>query len=359
LQKPASASGLLVDLVQTELRGPKSADALILLGPRSAIRDDIPPEALDKFPAAIPGLFYLQFQPRLPLRAGQMPGPLGRNGGPPSMGRPSLAGQAADGSATRGAATSPGWPDSIEKLVGRLKGKTIPVLTPHDFTDAIRRIDAATGRTSVPGELYEGDTRLDGRRLMDYSFSVPREESRYRVKAQKEWVIAGYTGRLLVDPQTAGLVRLAVRTQELPAETHACETDTTMEYGLVQLGGGDYLLPKATRQRFIGRDGSEAQNSVAFSACREYQAESKLTFHPGVEPGGATRGGVQGTAWDLPTGLPVTVELMAAIQGDRVAARRDFLVGWGKQVRRRRYRQCSAQRTDQHGHVWGIPDGRI
>jgi hypothetical protein len=90
--------------------------------------------------------------------------------------------------------------------------------------------------------VYEGDTTLDGRRLMDYSFSVTREESRYRVKAKKEWVIAGYTGRLLVDPGTAELARLAVRTQELPAATNACETDTTMEYGIVQLGGGDYLL---------------------------------------------------------------------------------------------------------------------
>jgi hypothetical protein len=168
--------------------------------------------------------------------------------------------------------------------------------------------------------VYEGDTTLDGRRLMDYSFSVPREDSHYRVKAKKEWVIAGYTGRLLVDPQTAGLVRLAVRTAELPAATNACETDTTMEYGLVQLGGGDYLLPKATRQRFIGRDGSEAENSVAFSACREYQAESKLTFGTGPEPAGATRGGARSTAPDLPTGLPVTVELMAAIHFDTAAA---------------------------------------
>jgi hypothetical protein len=134
LQKRASASGLLVDLVQAELRGPKSPDALILLGPRSPIRDDISPEALDKFPPAIPGLFYLQYQPRLPPHAGSMPGPMGQHGDPLSMA--SLAFR--DG------------PDSIEKLLGRLKGKTIAVRTAHDFADAIRHIEAGIGRTAVP-----------------------------------------------------------------------------------------------------------------------------------------------------------------------------------------------------------------
>jgi hypothetical protein len=148
---------------------------------------------------------------------------------------------------------------------------------------------------------------------------VPREESLYRVRAQKEWVITGYTGRLLVDPRTAVLARFSVRTEELPAATNLCETETKMEYGIVQLGGGDYLLPKATRQRFIGRDGSESENSLAFSACREYQAESKLTFGAGLEAAGATRGGAP-EAWDLPTGLPVTMELMSTIQGDQAAA---------------------------------------
>lgn len=150
LQKRASPSGLLADLVQAELRGDKSSDALILLGPRSPTHDDIPPETLDQFPATIPGLYYLQYQTRLPLRAGPAPVPPG----PPSMGRdgPLRAGRSADGSFKRGSLTPPGWPDSIEKLLGRLKGKTIAIRTPHDFADAIRHIEAGIGRTGVTEE---------------------------------------------------------------------------------------------------------------------------------------------------------------------------------------------------------------
>jgi hypothetical protein len=92
-----------------------------------------------------------------------------------------------------------------------------------------------------------------------------------------------------------------------------------LDYGIVQLGGGDYLLPKVTRQRFIGRDGSEAENTLSFSACREYQAESKVAFGGGGLASGG-QGGIPLAALDLPAGLPVTVELLTAVRFGQAAA---------------------------------------
>ena len=94
-------------------------------------------------------------------------------------------------------------------------------------------------------------------------------------------IITGYTGTLLVDPRTGGRVRCNVRTEELPPSTGTCETDTSLEYGLVALGGNDYLLPAKTVQTFVGRDGSEDENRIAFASCREYRAASTLTFGEG------------------------------------------------------------------------------
>jgi len=182
-----------------------------------------------------------------------------------------------------------------------------------------------------PEFVFEGDTMLhagldggldaglDVRRMMEYSFSVPQEESHYRVKAGKEWVITGYTGSLLVDPKTSELVRLTVRTEELPPETGTCETKTTLEYGMVPLDGVDYFLPKTTHQRFIGRDGSEGENAVTFAACREYRGESTLTFGDKL-PAPGIAGGSAPLPDGLPAGLPFTVELTTAIQADRSAA---------------------------------------
>jgi hypothetical protein len=179
--------------------------------------------------------------------------------------------------------------------------------------------------TRNPRFVFEGQTMADVRRVFEYSFAVSREQSHYRVKARGDWVVTGYTGSLLVDPETAELVRLSVRTDELPPATSLCESQSTLEFGMVRLSAYDYLLPRMTRQRFIGRDGGEHENTVTFSACREYLGESVVTFG-GMAP--AAGGGARqpAKALELPAGLPVTIELITAIDpesaaGDRIQGR--------------------------------------
>jgi hypothetical protein len=171
-----------------------------------------------------------------------------------------------------------------------------------------------------PQYFYEGPTTVEGREALRYSFIVPREESSYRVKGHREWVVTGYTATLFVDPKSAELISLELRTDELPAATDMCETDTSMQYEVVRLGAGDYLLPKIARQLFISRDGAEAENTMGFSACREYQAESRVDFGERSGQSAERRGGAGATALDLPPGLPVTIELTAAVDGQQAAA---------------------------------------
>jgi hypothetical protein len=155
---------------------------------------------------------------------------------------------------------------------------------------------------------------------------VPVDRSRYRVKAQNHWVFTGYTRTILADPTTAELVRLTVRTDELPSETGSCEDDTELEYNMVRLGSGDYLLPKMTHQRFIMRDGSEGENTIEFSACRDFRGESTVDFSAKPADFRSLRSGP--AKLDIPPGLPVTVELTSppvvseqAAAGDRIDGR--------------------------------------
>jgi hypothetical protein len=170
-----------------------------------------------------------------------------------------------------------------------------------------------------PHFVFEGDTALDARTMMEYSFSVPREQSHYRVKGHNEWIITGYTGTLLVDPRTAELTRMTVRTDELPEETGMCETDTTLRYGIVPIGGMDYLLPVATTQRFIGRNGSESENKLDFSSCREYRGESSIAFGD-LRPPGELDPAHPARSLDIPAGLQLTIEVMNEITAAKSAA---------------------------------------
>jgi hypothetical protein len=177
-----------------------------------------------------------------------------------------------------------------------------------------------------PKYIFDGESTADGRRLFEYSFAVPKEHSHYRIKARNDWVITGYTGSLLVDAKSAELVKLIVRTEELPPATNSCEIDTTLEFSVVHLSGSEYLLPKVAHQRFIGRDGFEGENTMSFSACRDFRAESKVEFDAAAEAGGPSST-TPAAPPDLPAGLPVTVELTTAVRfsdaaaGDRIEGR--------------------------------------
>jgi hypothetical protein len=169
-----------------------------------------------------------------------------------------------------------------------------------------------------PKYVFDGETKVEGRRLFAYSFAVPKDHSHYRFKAHRDWVITGYSGNLLVDPKTAELVRLTVRTDELPAETGTCEADTTLEYSMVQLSGGDYLLPKVAHQRFIGRDGFEGENTMSFSECRDFRAESKVDFEAEAADGKPENR--TAAPLEIPPSLPVTVELTTGVLFGEAAA---------------------------------------
>jgi hypothetical protein len=95
--------------------------------------------------------------------------------------------------------------------------------------------------------------------------------------------------------------------------------DTTLDYGSVHLGGSDFLMPTATRQRFIGRDGRESENSYSFSSCRDFRAASNVVF--GEKPAlsdPATRPGTKPRQW--PMGLQVAIQLATDVDTDRAAA---------------------------------------
>jgi len=174
--------------------------------------------------------------------------------------------------------------------------------------------------TRNPRFVFDGDASEGGRQLMEFSFTVPLAESHYRIKGHNGWVTTGYSGTLLVDALTSELVKLNVRTDELAPETGQCETDTELKYGKVPLGGIDYLLPLATRQRFIGRDGIEAENQVAFSACHEFRGESTLLVEDHGEGKPKTRPAAPPEPLKLPLGLPISIEILAEIHAAEAAA---------------------------------------
>ncbi len=148
----------------------------------------------------------------------------------------------------------------------------------------------------------------------EYRYRVPVEASHYRVQAGTKWRVTAYDGAFLLEPATAALKQLAVRTLELPPDTSSCEATTSMQFESLRIGAGEYLIPSQTTLEVIGRDAGRTENSTVYSACREFRGESVVRFDdtPPVETNTSQRTGALLLATEIDTSR--------AAAGDAVSA---------------------------------------
>ena len=174
---------------------------------------------------------------------------------------------------------------------------------------------------------YLGETSEKGRLLASYGFRVPLENSHYVFGPTGHRALTGYDGTFQVDPKTADLVRLVILIDRPPPETGACESSTTMDYGLVRLNDTDFQLPTQTHLHIRNMDGAEMDNTTVYSGCHEFVGESEVTFGPPGAVPAAESEPVREPALALPEGVPFRLVLTqdiptaTAAAGDRIAAK--------------------------------------
>lgn len=205
----------------------------------------------------------------------------------------------------------------------------------HDLFDFVRDGAVSTGSfSSILASIfgnnaarfsYDGDATVGGRLLSEFSFRIQQEKSQYLYiygEGRQAEIPVGYQGTILVDPKNADLVRLSIRTEELPVETGACELTHELDYARVHLNGREFLLPSETRGTIIHTDGTEAVNRIHYSACREFLGESNVRYEsPGEAAGSAPVERNSPTAsFSLPSGLPFKVIFPGAIDTATAAA---------------------------------------
>jgi len=124
---------------------------------------------------------------------------------------------------------------------------------------------------------YQGPCQ--GPSCVRYSYDVPLRVSHYSVKNSLSEVTVGFHGTFDVDPQSADLLQLIVIPTDLQqALSTACDLRTRMTYTRTTMNTGDFTIPKSTERAFLAKDGAYAVNRVSYQGCREYTAESVLSF---------------------------------------------------------------------------------
>jgi hypothetical protein len=201
------------------------------------------------------------------------------------------------------------------------------------FLRAIFRGDEATFS-------YNGDHTEDGRTLSVFGFRVPVERSHYVFSGNGFRVTTAYEGEAYADPQSGDLVRLVVRTSSLSPETGACDATTTLNYGRVDLGGADFLLPSEALLEIHNISGTRSNNRTVFSNCHEFLGESTVSFNPPADAAASASSQVPAPAASaLPAGLRFNIattediQLSTAAAGDLVPARLTAAIrGYSKEL---------------------------
>jgi len=165
---------------------------------------------------------------------------------------------------------------------------------------------------------FEGEETMDSLKLYRYRFQISRESSHYMVHAGSEWLATGYGGTVWIDPRSFQLRRLTVQTSELPEETNACQSSTTVEYATMRIGTGDFLLPQHSTLHFLMRDMTESEVDTTYSRCHQFHGEAALITDPSVAEGDQSP--AASAPISIPVGLVLPLKLVRAIDTDTAAA---------------------------------------
>jgi hypothetical protein len=174
----------------------------------------------------------------------------------------------------------------------------------------------------APEFKFEGEKIVNGRGAYAYSFRVPVERSHHSFVVQDGSDMAvAYEGTIFADPATGAPVQLTILAGELPPEANCCRFTSALDYRRVSIGAAEFLLPFEALQRFVMPGGAEVENTVTFSGCREYGAESRVAYGGGPTPGPAAgANAAPPPSFDAPVGLPVTIALTTRIDSAVAAA---------------------------------------
>lgn len=134
-------------------------------------------------------------------------------------------------------------------------------------------------RTSAANFTYNGDHKDEkGRTLAEFGYSVALDKSNHVFGNRRFRTLTGYDGTVLIDAQTADLIKLTLRTARLPEQTGSCDATTTVTYTRVPLNDSDFLLPAETNFRVVALDGTISENRATYTACHEFRADSRISF---------------------------------------------------------------------------------
>ena len=199
---------------------------------------------------------------------------------------------------------------------------------------------------------YAGLETRDQRALHRFDFYTPLLSSRYSLAVHGRSAITAFSGSFWVDKESLDIVRLETRAEDIPPLLDCSKAYESVTYGRIRLGVDQRVLASAAELVMVTLDGRESRNTIAFSKCHHYAAETSLSFAASPDlaapaPAQPELGLPAGVALALRLEQPILIGESAA--GDPIVARLDKTVTSGKMTLPKGTRMLGRiRRLEQH-----------
>jgi len=212
----------------------------------------------------------------------------------------------------------PGAENFEEKPIGDIVG--FGTLSGGDFADHAQGIFVA----SLGAIRFAGEETLQGRPALRYDYTVSLFQSNYVVQDRGGQATVAYSGSFWADAETHELIRLERRVDDIPPHLEISQILTQVDYASFEIGETQLRLPEKAWMVTSFRSGAENSNRVLFSNCREFKAESELSFGDPV-PSASLRMRLEEftmpAAVSLPLRLETPIDSETSKVGDEIRAR--------------------------------------
>lgn len=136
---------------------------------------------------------------------------------------------------------------------------------------------------NTPTKISDGGrVTLDGRPALRYEYDDPL--GALAVTNNNQFGHAAARGAFWVDPETLDLLQIDLEGYDIPSKLAVESISDSTLYWRVLIGQHVVLLPHNSEFRLMHADGTVSRNTSVFSNCREYAAESNLTFGSSSTP---------------------------------------------------------------------------
>jgi hypothetical protein len=128
---------------------------------------------------------------------------------------------------------------------------------------------------------YAGRVTMDGRPALRYDYDDPR--GALGVANGTQTGFASARGSFWIDPETLDLLQIDIEGYAIPTNVGVQSISDNTTYWRVLIGNRSVLLAHSSEFRLTYADGTTRRNASVFSNCREYTADSTLTFGSSAE----------------------------------------------------------------------------